>query len=164
MDIARLYQDYLNMAKQAGHDVEKIRVIEKDVHYCTGCYVCKKTGGRCAYNDDMGEILRKIIAADVLVLASPVYFYSVCAPLKTVLDRTVARWKEIQNKEFYFLVTAAEDEEGVADTTLNCLRGFMDCCENSVEKGVVEGLGVYELGEIEGTDYLQQAYQMGKEI
>jgi len=153
-------------AREAGHDAEKIRVVEKKVHYCTGCYVCKKTGGKCAYQDDMGEILEKILAADVIVLASPVYFYSVCAPLKTVIDRTVARWTEIKDKDFYFLVTAAEDEEGTADTTLNCLRGFMDCCEGSVEKGAVLGLGVYELGEIEqkGERFLQQAYEMGKAI
>lgn len=159
-----LCDEFLKGAKEAGHEVEKVRVIEKKVHYCTGCYVCKQTGGKCAYQDDMGELLQKIIDADVLVLASSVYFYSVCAPLKCVIDRTVARWREIKNKEFYFLVTAAEDEEGVADRTLECLRGFMDCCDDSVEKGVVEGLGVYELGEIEGTKYLEQAYQMGKNI
>ena len=159
-----LCDQFLQGAKEAGHEVEKIRVIEKKVHYCTGCYVCKKTGGKCAYQDDMGEILQKIIDADVLVLASPVYFYSVCAPLKTLIDRTVARWKEIKNKEFYFIVTAAEDEDGVAARTLECLRGFMDCCDDSEENGVVEGLGVYELGEIEGTKYLEQAYQMGKRV
>ena len=153
-------------AKEVGHDVEKIRVIEKKVHYCTGCYVCKQTGGKCAYQDDMGEILSKILAADVIVLASPVYFFSVCAPLKTVLDRTVARWKEIRDKEFYFLVTAAEDEEGVTTTTLDCMRGFMSCCKGSVEKGVVEGLGIYEIGEmqIKGQKFLDEAYQLGKTV
>ena len=159
-----LCDKFLEGAKAAGHDVEKIRVIEKKVHYCTGCYVCKQTGGKCAYQDDMGEILQKMIDADVLVLASPVYFYSVCAPLKTVLDRTVARWKEITKKEFYFLVTLAEDEEGLADRTLECLRGFMDCCEDSVEKGYVEGKGIYDLGEIytKGQNYLEKAYELGK--
>ena len=79
---------------------------------------------------------------------------------------TVKIAAEIKDKDFYFLVTAAEDEEGTADTTLNCLRGFMDCCEGSVEKGAVLGLGVYELGEIEqkGERFLQQAYEMGKAI
>ena len=81
-----------------------------------------------------------------------------------MLDRTVARWTEITDKEFYFLVTAAEDEEGTTDTTLNCLRGFMDCCENSVEKGIVDGVGLYDLGEVQskGEKYLKQAYNLGK--
>ncbi|MBR2903452.1 MAG: flavodoxin family protein [Clostridia bacterium] len=157
---------FLKGAIEAGHEVEKIRVAEKKVHYCTGCYVCKQTGGNCVYQDDMGEILQKIIAADVIALASPVYFYSICAQLKTVLDRTVARWTEIKNKQFYFLVTAAEDEEGTADTTLACMRGFMDCCDDSKEMGVVEGLGVYELGEMaqKGEKFLQEAYTLGKNI
>ena len=84
---------FLQGAKEAGHAVEKIRIAEKKVHYCTGCYLCKQTGGKCVYQDDMGEILQKIIDVDVLVLASPVYFYSVCAQLKTVIDRTVAMWR-----------------------------------------------------------------------
>ena len=157
---------FLKGASEAGHEVEKIRVATKKVHYCTGCYVCKQTGGNCVYQDDMGEILQKMLAADVLVLASPVYFFSVCAQLKTVLDRAVARWKEIKNKEFYFIVTAAEDEEGVSNTTLDCMRGFMSCCKGSVEKGVVEGLGVYELGEIhtKGEKFLHEAYELGKNV
>ena len=161
-----LCDEFMKGALSAGADVEKIRVAEKKIAPCTGCYYCRQSGGKCALNDDMGEILEKILAADVIVLASPVYFYSVCAPLKTVIDRTVARWTEIKDKDFYFLVTAAEDEEGTADTTLNCLRGFMDCCEGSVEKGAVLGLGVYELGEMEqkGERFLQQAYEMGKTI
>ena len=107
-----------------------------------------------------------MIDADVLVLASPVYFFSVSAPLKTVIDRVSARWKEVRNKEFYFLVTAAEEEDTTATTTLNCLRGFMDCCEDSVEKGFVAGLGVYGVGEIQqkGERFLMQAYEMGKNV
>jgi multimeric flavodoxin WrbA len=155
---------FLKGASESGNLVEKIRVAEKKVHPCTGCYVCKQTGGKCVYRDDMGEILQKIIDADVIVLASPVYFYSVCAQLKTVINRTVARWREIKEKQFYFIVTAAEDEEQTTETTLDCLRGFMDCCDGSVEKGVVDAKGVYELGEIDGTPYPRQAYQMGKNV
>lgn len=59
-----------------------------------------------------------MIEADVLVLASPVYFYSIDAPLKAVIDRTVARWLEVKDKEFYYIVTAADDENSSAETTL----------------------------------------------
>lgn len=71
--------------------MEKIRVAEKKISCCSGCYACKSTG-ICAIKDDMADILQKIIDADVLVLASPVYFYSIDAQLKAVIDRTVARW------------------------------------------------------------------------
>lgn len=82
---------------EKGHQVEKIRVAEKKIGYCTAC----KDAGICAINDDMADILSKIIEADVLVLASPVYFYSIDAQLKTLIDRTVARWTAIKNKEMY---------------------------------------------------------------
>lgn len=78
-------------AIEAGNQVEKIRVAEKKISCCSGCYACKSTG-ICAIKDDMADILQKIIDADVLVLASPVYFYSIDAQLKAVIDRTVARW------------------------------------------------------------------------
>ena len=96
-----LCDEFMKGAKDAGNDVEKIRVASKKIAPCTGCYYCSDHGGECVFKDDMAEVLQKMIDADVLVLASPVYFYSVCAQLKAVIDRTVARWLEVKNKEFY---------------------------------------------------------------
>ena len=90
-----LCDEFLRGAADAGNHVEKIFVAEKKIAPCSGCYFCAKHGGRCAFNDDMTDILQKIIDCDVLVLSSPVYFYSICAQLKMVIDRTVARWTEI---------------------------------------------------------------------
>ena len=96
-----LCDEFMKGAIEAGTKVEKIRVSEKNISYCKGCYACKNTG-ICAIKDDMTDILQKIIDTDVLVLASPVYFYSIDAQLKAVIDRTVARWLEVKNKEFYY--------------------------------------------------------------
>jgi len=60
------------------------------------------------------------------VLASPVYFYSIGAQLKAVIDRTVARWLEVKDKEFYYITTMADEEKSSADTTLTC-RGALLC-------------------------------------
>lgn len=68
-----------------------------------------------------------MIDADILVLASPVYFYSIDAQLKAVIDRTVACWLEVKNKEFYYITTMADNEKSSADTTLACLRCYADC-------------------------------------
>ena len=65
-----------------------------------------------------------MLAADVLVLSSPVYFYSISAQLKAVIDRTVARWLEFKDKEFYYIMTAAEDTDTVMNCTLECFRGL----------------------------------------
>ena len=159
-----LCDEFLRGAREAGNDVEKIRVSEKKIHPCSGCYYCRSHGGQCAHKDDMSEILQKMIDADVLVLASPVYFYSIDAQLKAVIDRTVARWLEVRDKEFYYIVTMADEEAASADTTLACFRGYADCVEGAVEKGVIIGSGVYEPGKVKATAAMEQAYRLGKGV
>ncbi len=110
----------------------------------------------------MAEVLQKMLDADVIVLSSPVYFYSISAQLKAVIDRTVARWLEFKNKEFYYIMTAAEDTDTVMDCTLECFRGLAACFEGSVERGVIYGKGVYQKGEILDKAAMQEAYEMGK--
>lgn len=150
-------------AAEAGHEVEKIRPAEKSIAYCRACYACRETGV-CAIRDDMAEVLQKMIDADVIVLASPVYFYSIDAQLKTVLDRTVARWTEVQNKAFYYIVTAADEEREAAETTLACFRGYADCVEGAREMGVVYGMGAYEKGAIKNSPAMAEAYEMGRGV
>lgn len=158
-----LCNEFARGASEAGNEVEKIRIAEKNVGYCRACYACRDTG-KCVISDDMGEILQKMIDADVIVLASPVYFYSIDAQLKTVIDRTVARWLEVKNKEFYYIVTAADEELGSAETTLACFRGYADCVEGAREMGVIYGMGAYEKGDITGHPAMIEAYEAGKSI
>lgn len=150
-------------ATEAGHEVEKIRVADKRIGYCRACYACRETGV-CVIRDDMAELLQKMIDADVLVLASPVYFYSIDAQLKAVIDRTVARWLEVKDKEFYYIVTAADEEHAAAETTLACFRGYADCVEGAREMGVLYGTGAYEKGEINALPVIKEAYEMGKRV
>lgn len=157
-----LCDEFMRGAKEAGNDVEKIRVSSKKIHPCSACYYCRSHNGECAHKDDMAELLQKMIDTDVLVLASPVYFYSIDAQLKAVIDRTVARWLEVKNKEFYYIVTMADETPESADTTLACFRGYADCVEGAVEKGVIVCGGVYEAGTVKASTMLSKAYEMGK--
>lgn len=150
-------------AAEAGNHVEKIRVSEKNIGFCRACYACRGTGV-CAIKDDMAEVLQKMIDADVLVLASPVYFYSIDAQLKALIDRTVARWLEVKNKEFYYIVTAADSGKEAAETTLACFRGYADCVDGAIEKGVIYGMGVYEKGKVKDTAAMKEAYEMGRNV
>ena len=159
-----LCDEFLRGALEAGNEVEKIRVSEKKIGYCSACYYCVQSGGVCAKKDDMAALLQKMIDADVIVLSSPVYFYSIDAQLKTVIDRTVARWTEIKDKEFYYIVTCADTDRSSQERTLECFRGFADCVDGAVEKGVVYGTGVYQPGEIKTTPAFTEAYEMGKSI
>lgn len=156
--------EFTRGALESGHQVEKIRVSTQKIHPCSACYFCRQHSGECVHKDDMAALLQKMIDADVLVLASPVYFYSVDAQLKAVIDRTVARWLEVKNKEFYYIVTMADENTASADTTLACLRGYADCVNGAVERGVIIGNGVYEPGKVINTSAMQKAYDMGKNV
>ena len=159
-----LCDEFMRGALESGNEAEKIRVAGKHIAPCSGCYYCSAHNGECVHKDDMAEILQKIIDADVIVLSSPVYFYSISAQLKALIDRTVARWLEVKNKDFYYIITMADDAPSSADTTLACFRGYADCVEGAVEKGVIIGEGVHDAGEIKNTAAVKQAYAMGKNI
>lgn len=155
-----LCNEFKRGAEEAGHRVEKISLRDKTIGYCNACYYCKTSGGTCAINDDMGELLEKMNAADVIVMASPVYFYAIDAQMKAVIDRSVAQWLQIKNKEFYYIMTAAEDSSTVMDGTLECFRGFARCLQGSVERGVIYGKGMYEAGEIKTMPAMKEAHEM----
>ena len=156
-----LCDEFMKGALEAGHKVEKIEVARKKIGYCTACYYCRNHNGECVQKDDMAEILDKMIAADVLVLATPVYFYSMNAQLKALIDRTVARWTEVRDKELYYILTAADSSKGDMEGTLGCFRGYEACISGAVEKGVIYGLGVYEKGAINGHKAMKEAYEAG---
>lgn len=158
-----LCEEFRKGALEAGHQVEKIRVQEKKIGYCMGCYACRDTGV-CAIKDDMAELMQKMIDCDVMVLASPVYFYSIDAQLKAVIDRSVARWTEVKNKEFYYIVTAADGDKEAAETTIQCFRGYADCVDGAKEMGIIYGMGAFEKGEVIGTKAMLDAYEMGKNL
>ena len=160
-----LCDEFYKGALANGNQVEKIRVAEQDINACLGCYYCRTHNGACVHKDGMADLLQKIIDADVLVLATPVYFYSMCAQLKTVIDRTVARWREIKNKELYYIITSAENERDTLDGTITSLRGFAKCIDGYEEKGILYGRGVEDRGAVLGEpDLMRIAREMGESV
>jgi len=157
-----LCEQFVMGAKEAGHHAEHIRLRDKTINYCTGCGTCLTGKNRCPQTDDMGEILENLIASDVIVMATPVYFYTMCAQMKTLIDRTCSRYTEIANKEFYFMVTAADTNVLAMQRTLEGFRGFTSCLDGPIEKGVIYGTGAWKKGDIKGNPAMTQAYEMGK--
>jgi len=153
---------FMQGAETAGHQVEKLYVTDYTIHYCRGCGVCNTTG-RCVQKDDMAGILEKMKSADVIVFATPVYFYSVCGQMKTLIDRTVPQYTQLSDKEFYFIVAAADTDTGAMERTLECFRGFLDCLPNAVEKGVVYGTGAWQIGDIKNKPAVKKAYALGRQ-
>ncbi len=87
MCITRAFLD--GMQEAAAQDVHVINVIDKHIEYCTGCFACKLNGGTCIHDDDMKDILREILDSELLILSFPLYCYSMPAPLKALVDRTM---------------------------------------------------------------------------
>lgn len=149
-------------AKENGHHVEKVFIASKNIGYCRGCGVCNSTH-KCVQKDDMAEILDKMVNADVIVLATPVYFYTMDGQMKTFIDRTVPRYTEIKNKDFYFIMTAADTEKSNLERTLEAFRGFTyDCLEGANEAGIIYGTSAWHKGEIKETPAYNEAYEMGR--
>jgi multimeric flavodoxin WrbA len=151
-------------AKEAGHRVEKISLKEKKISYCTGCGTCFNRDKPCPQKDDMAEILVKMVEADAIVLATPVYFYTMCGQMKTLIDRCCSRYTEISNKDFYFIVTAADSSKPAMERTLEEFRGFTYCLDGAKEKGVIFGTGAWNKGEINGMPAIKEAYQLAMSL
>lgn len=159
-----LCREFMKGAEDAGNKAEKIFLRDKKINYCIACDYCVKNGGKCVHKDDMEEILQKMIDANAIVMATPVYFYTMDAQMKTLIDRTVARYTEIRDKDAYFIITAADKRKEWLERTLEGFRGFADCLENIREKGTIYGMGVWKAGDIKGSPLLAQAYEMGKNV
>ncbi len=149
-------------AREAGNEVEKVDLREKKIAPCMACYGCRGTK-TCVQKDDMGELLEKMVEADVLVLATPVYFYSMDGQLKTMIDRTLPRYTEIADKDVYLIATAAAGRRTM-ERTMDAMKGFTDCLPGARVKGEIYGEGVYQKGEVEGTPAYQEAYEAGKSV
>lgn len=160
-----LCDSFMNGAKESGNDVEKIFLRDKKINYCTGCGLCNTNDyTACSQKDDMDEILNKMLEADIIVMATPVYFYTMCAQMKTFIDRCCSRYTRILNKEFYFIVTAADSNTNALERTVDEFRGFLDCLTGAKRGGVIYAPGVWQKGDVNRTKYVEEAYQMGKAI
>ena len=97
-----------------------------------------KNEDTCVYKDDVPEILEKMIKADIIVLASPIYFYSITGQMKTLIDRSYAKFNSLNNKEFYYILSCAapyeEPFKNDLDIAINSFKGFIKCLPNAIEK------------------------------
>jgi len=159
-----LCDEFIRGAQEAGNEAEKVFLHTCKINFCTGCGICSSTH-KCVHQDDMAAILDKMVQADVIVLATPIYFYTMDGQMKTLIDRTVPRYTEIADKDFYFIVAAADTNKAAMERAISGFRGFTeDCLTNPHEKGIIYGTGVWQIGEIKNSPAMQQAYEMGKQV
>lgn len=159
-----LCKQFAKGAGEAGHTVEFFRLAELHIDYCSACYACKKIG-HCIKEDDMGLVLEKMRRADVIVLSTPVYFYSMSAQMKTMIDRTLggAQTPGLENKDFYLIATAAAGKSAM-ERTIDGLRGYLECLPGARERGVIYGAGAWQLGDIQDNPAMTEACELGRSI
>ena len=151
-------------AKAAGHEVEQLSLRGKTVNFCRGCFVCQEKL-RCVIRDDANEICRKALHADVLVFATPIYYYEMSGQLKTLLDRLNPLFpSDYAFRDVFLLTAAAEDEESVPQRAISGLEGWVACFERARLAGTVFMGGVTAAGEQPEHPALEQACRMGRGI
>ncbi len=156
-----LAESFAEGAKAAGNDVEVISLIGKQISFCKGCFACQKIG-RCVIKDDAAEIEQKVLNADVVVWATPIYYYEMSGQMKTLIDRLNPLYpKDYKFRDVYLLAVAEDDGEYVPQRTVEGLKGWIDCFEKAEFKGFVFCGGVVDEGDIEGNEKLKEAYDAG---
>ena len=162
----RLADEFIRGAQKAGHRVEKIALRDCEVHGCLGCGACRRNGGTCVQKDDMQGIYEKWLAADAVVLASPVYFYTWTSQMKAALDRTFAIEQKVKDTAFYLISAGAAPSEDYMKPMLDDFRSYIGCFRagGNGEGGYVFGLGAGAPGDVDGSDAAQRAYRMGLEM
>ena len=115
-------------------------------------------------DDDAREIVKKALECDVLVLATPVYFYNVTAQMKTMIDRFYAREHEfwfLPEKDCYYILSNAGFEQH-QDSTVTVLDGFIKCLRTVKLKGILRASRGMQIEGENHAAHLEAAYEMGK--
>lgn len=178
-------EQFAKGAEAAGHQVELISLRGKEIRFCVGCLSCQQTGA-CIFKDDVPAIMERVLNADVVCWATPIYYYEMSGQMKTLIDRmnamysnvatseskasslalpsqsNVTEGKDYRFRDIYLLTTAAEDDSFVPQRAESGLQGWIDCYGKCSLKGHLFCGGVDAPNEITGNAKLQEAYKMGK--
>lgn len=159
-----LCDQFAKGAEEAGGNVEKIFLADYNIKYFEEEDEQRVGERRNEAEDDAPALMDKLVKADIVVLASPAYYLNVTGQMKVFIDRTYSHLSELKNKEFYYIVTSADNTDQSADRTIDGFRGFVMCLPNSVERGSIKGTGLGRKGAVEDSKFMEEAYELGKTI
>lgn len=155
---------FLRGAQEAGGEVEKIFLADYNLEFLSeeGADNPKES----MRETESWQLVEKFLEADVVVLASPVYFMNVNDRMKTFIDLTYLGYgdERMGNKEFYYITACADNEEATAEDTFFAMRGFAYCLPHATERGYVAAVGVGRKGAVVDTQFIDEAYELGKTI
>lgn len=160
-----LADKFIEGAQAAGNEVEKITLSGKSIGFCKGCLACQKLG-KCVIDDDANAIMQKVLEADVVCWATPIYYYEMSGQMKTLLDRMNPMYPmDYAFRDIYMIATAAEEEESAFEKAYNGLQGWVDCFEKAKLKGLVTGGGIGDANDAPNhEEIMKRAYELGKAL
>ena len=160
-----LADEFAKGATEASAEVEKINLSQKSISFCRGCLACQKTK-RCVIRDDAEAIIEKMRNSDVILFATPVYFYEMCGQMKTLLDRTNPIFaSDYKFRDIYLIACAADSDKNAINGAVNGLGGWIVCFDKASLKASLAGVGVCDAGEVsKQKSLLRKAYEMGKNV
>jgi multimeric flavodoxin WrbA len=170
-----LLEEALKGAEKGGAEVERISLSDFTITPCKECHGCDNTGN-CVILDDMEKIYPKLLEADVLILASPIFFYGVTAWAKALIDRSQALWarkylikdpslgKEGKKRKGFFISVGATKGQKVFEGAILTVKYFFDVL-NAEYVGEILYRGVEAKGDIlKHPEALQQAFEAGRKL
>ena len=161
---ATLVEHFTKGAKEAGHACEVIDVCHANIHPCTGCVACGYEGP-CVQKDDVEQIRRKLLGADMVVFATPLYYYGMSAQLKAVVDRFCAYNGSLNSRHLKSaLLTVAWNADDWTFEALTAHYKTLVRYINFEDKGMVLGYGCGTPAMTRRSRYPQEAYQLGKRL
>ncbi len=152
-------------ALESGNEVEFLSLKGKRIEFCRGCLSCQKTG-ICIIKDDVADIIESVRNADVIVFATPIYYFELCGQLKTLLDRLNPLYESNYHfRDIYLIATAAEEEKDTFDRAYQGLQGWVDCFPEASLKGIVKGYGISDPRSAEDhREVMKEAYELGRKL
>ena len=170
-----LLEEALKGAEKEGAELERIYLSDLTITPCKECHGCDNTG-KCVILDDMEKIYPKLLEADVVILASPIFFYGVTAWAKTLIDRSQALWarkyllkdpslgKEGKKRKGFFISVGATKGQKVFEGAILTVKYFFDVF-NAEYIGELLFRGVEAKGDIlKHPKALRQAFEAGRRL
>lgn len=174
---AQLIESFEKGAKEAGHQVEVISLIKNEVKGCIGCNACRY-GKPCVQKDDFNELVPKIKTADLIVFASPLYFWTLSSRIKAFIERfyciaeedsnpPLGRYERYPIKDCALLVTAADNFFWTFEQVTSYYKFAIVNYIGFNDKGMLLAGGCGDTNgkaQIDKTGHLEESYEFGKNI
>ena len=160
---ALLADKFIEGAEAKGHEVFRFNAAFKNIHACTGCNACEMDGP-CIFKDDIErELMPQLLAADLIVLVTPLYYYDMSAQLKTVIDRMHGRLRRFDGKKSILMATAWNSSGWTFDALVDHYKSLVEFMHWQ-DMGMVLGYGCGTRRMIEATEFPEQAKRLGMSI